>query len=598
MNEINQRLEKLREVMRREHLSAFIFPSTDAHQSEYVADHWQGRAWISGFNGSAGTAVVTMRSAALWTDSRYFIAAEEQLRGTEFQLMKLKVEGTPTISDWIASELSQNEDECREVGLDGMVNSYNDTMALISDLRKAGGITVRTNFDPLEQIWMNRPAIPENPVEIQSLNFAGETVDDKIQRIRKALREHHADGILVSALDDIAWTLNLRGTDVHCNPVFVSYLLISSDQVSLFVNPKKISSEVKAYLDEHGISLFDYNQVEEGLESYADYNILLDGDETSFCLWKSVKCQKIIAAKSPIPVMKAVKNATEIEGYHRAMLRDGVAMVKFLKWLKPAVEAGGQTEMSIDKKLTSLRAEQNLFRDISFDTIAGYQAHGAIVHYEATPETDAPLLPEGLILIDSGAQYQDGTTDITRTIALGPVTEEMKHIYTLVLKGHIQLELAKFPDGASGTQIDALSRECMWREGYNFLHGTGHGVGSYLNVHEGPHQIRMEWKPTPLRAGMTVTDEPGLYLKGKFGVRIENTLLIKDFVETTFGKFLQMESLTLCPIDTAPIDVDMLLFEEVEWLNAYHREVFEKLSPYLEDEEVGWLAEATKPLVK
>lgn len=598
MNEINQRLEKLREVMRREHLSAFIFPSTDAHQSEYVADHWQGRAWISGFNGSAGTAVVTMRSAALWTDSRYFIAAEEQLRGTEFQLMKLKVEGTPTISDWIASELSQNEDECREVGLDGMVNSYNDTMALISDLRKAGGITVRTNFDPLEQIWMNRPAIPETPVEIQSLNFAGETVDDKIQRIRKALREHHADGILVSALDDIAWTLNLRGTDVHCNPVFVSYLLISSDQVSLFVNPKKISSEVKAYLDEHGISLFDYNQVEEGLESYADYNILLDGDETSFCLWKSVKCQEIIAAKSPIPVMKAVKNATEIEGYHRAMLRDGVAMVKFLKWLKPAVEAGGQTEMSIDKKLTSLRAEQNLFRDISFDTIAGYQAHGAIVHYEATPETDAPLLPEGLILIDSGAQYQDGTTDITRTIALGPVTEEMKHVYTLVLKGHIQLELAKFPDGASGTQIDALSRECMWREGYNFLHGTGHGVGSYLNVHEGPHQIRMEWKPTPLRAGMTVTDEPGLYLKGKFGVRIENTLLIKDFVETTFGKFLQMESLTLCPIDTAPIDVDMLLLEEVEWLNAYHREVFEKLSPYLEDEEVGWLAEATKPLVK
>lgn len=598
MNEINQRLEKLREVMRREHLSAFIFPSTDAHQSEYVADHWQGRAWISGFNGSAGTAVVTMRSAALWTDSRYFIAAEEQLRDTEFQLMKLKVEGTPTISDWIASELSQNEDECREVGLDGMVNSYNDTMALISDLRKAGGITVRTNFDPLEQIWMNRPAIPENPVEIQSLNFAGETVDDKIQRIRKALREHHADGILVSALDDIAWTLNLRGTDVHCNPVFVSYLLISSDQVSLFVNPKKISSEVKAYLDEHGISLFDYNQVEEGLESYADYNILLDGDETSFCLWKSVRCQEIIAAKSPIPVMKAVKNATEIEGYHRAMLRDGVAMVKFLKWLKPAVEAGGQTEMSIDKKLTSLRAEQNLFRDISFDTIAGYQAHGAIVHYEATPETDAPLLPEGLILIDSGAQYQDGTTDITRTIALGPVTEEMKHIYTLVLKGHIQLELAKFPDGASGTQIDALSRECMWREGYNFLHGTGHGVGSYLNVHEGPHQIRMEWKPTPLRAGMTVTDEPGLYLKGKFGVRIENTLLIKDFVETTFGKFLQMESLTLCPIDTAPIDVDMLLLEEVEWLNAYHREVFEKLSPYLEDEEVGWLAEATKPLVK
>lgn len=598
MNEINQRLENLREVMRREHLSAFIFPSTDAHQSEYVADHWQGRAWISGFNGSAGTAVVTLHSAALWTDSRYFIAAAEQLEGTEFQLMKLKIAGTPTVSDWLAGELSRHEDEFREVGLDGMVNSYNETVALISDLRKAGGITVRTNFDPLAQIWTDRPAIPENPVEIHPLQFAGETVGEKITRIRKALRNQHADGILVSALDDIAWTLNLRGTDVHCNPVFVSYLLISTDRVLLFVNPKKISSEVKAYLDENGISLMDYSQVEEGLRAYAEYNILLDGDETSYGLWKCVKCQEIIAAKSPIPVMKAVKNAAEIEGYHQAMLRDGVAMVKFLKWLKPAVEAGGQTEISIDKKLTSLRAEQKLFRDISFDTIAGYQAHGAIVHYEATPETDVPLKPEGLILIDSGAQYQDGTTDITRTIALGPVTEEMKHVYTLVLKGHIQLELAKFPDGASGTQIDALARECMWREGYNFLHGTGHGVGSYLNVHEGPHQIRMEWKPTPLRAGMTVTDEPGLYLEGRFGVRIENTLLIKEDVETAFGKFLQMESLTLCPIDTVPIDVSMLLPEEVEWLDGYHREVFERLAPYLEQEEIEWLAEATRPLIK
>lgn len=596
MNEINQRLEKLREVMQREHLSAFIFPSTDAHQSEYVADHWQGRAWISGFNGSAGTAVVTMRSAALWTDSRYFLAAEEQLRGTEFQLMKLKVEGTPAISAWLASELSQNGDECRDVGLDGRVNSYHETVALISDLRKAGGIAVRTNFDPLDQIWPDRPAIPENSVEIHPIDFAGETVDSKIDRIRKALRELHADGIFVSALDDIAWTLNLRGTDVHCNPVFVSYLLISTDKVSLFVNPKKISAEVKAYLSENGVSLYGYCQVEEGLQAYAEYNILLDGDETSYSLWKRVKCQEIIAAKSPIPKMKAVKNAVEIEGYRRAMLRDGVAMVKFLKWLKPAVEAGGQTEISIDKKLTDLRAEQQLFRDISFDTIAGYQAHGAIVHYEATPETDVPLKPEGLILIDSGAQYHDGTTDITRTIALGPVTEEMKHVYTLVLKGHIQLELAKFPDGASGTQIDALARECMWREGYNFLHGTGHGVGSYLNVHEGPHQVRMEWKPTPLRAGMTVTDEPGLYLEGKFGVRIENTLLIKDYIHTNFGKFLQMESLTLCPIDTTPIDVTMLLPEEIEWLNGYHSDVYAQLSPFLEGEDLEWLADATKPI--
>ena len=594
MNNINQRLASLREVMKREHLAAFIFPSTDAHQSEYVADHWLGRAWISGFNGSAGTAVVTMTSAALWTDSRYFLSAEERLHGTEFQLMKLRIPGTPSIAEWLGKELADVASP--EVGLDGWVNSYAATSSLISDLRKAGGITVRTNLDPLAEIWKDRPSIPENPVEIQPLEYAGEDATSKIQRIRKALRTYHADGILVSALDDIAWTLNLRGTDVHCNPVFVSYLLIASDKVSLFVDEAKVSAEVRAYLEAHGVSLYNYNKVEDGLKEYSEYNILLDANETNYYLWKTVRCQEIVSHTSPIPAMKAVKSEAEIACYRRAMLRDGVAMVKFLKWLVPAVEAGGQTEISIDRKLTSLRAEQDLFRDISFDTIAGYQAHGAIVHYEASPETDAPLKPEGLLLLDSGAQYQDGTTDITRTIALGPVTEEMKHIYTLVLKGHIQLELAKFPDGASGTQLDALARECMWREGLNFLHGTGHGVGSYLNVHEGPHQVRMEYMPAPLRAGMTVTDEPGLYLAGKFGVRIENTLLIKDYMESDFGKFLQMESLTLCPIDTAPIDVDMLLPEELNWLNSYHAEVYAKLAPYLDEEEQIWLKNATKPI--
>lgn len=594
MNEIELRLARLRELMKREHLSAFIFPSTDAHQSEYVADHWRGREWISGFNGSAGTAVVTMKSAALWTDSRYFLAAEEQLEDTEYQLMRLKMEGTPTITEWLGKELQDVQSP--EVGLDGMANSYNYVKDLSYSLRKLGGITLRTNLDPLEQIWENRPSLPANPVEIQPLEYAGETLASKVVRIRKSLRELHADGMLVSALDDIAWTLNLRGTDVHCNPVFVSYLLIESDKVSLFVDDNKLSPEVKQYLQDNQVSLYNYNKVEKCLESYSEYNILLDGDETSYYLWKTVKCQEIVAAASPIPAMKAVKNEAEIEGYRSAMLKDGVAMVKFLKWLKPAVEAGGQTEISIDEKLTSLRAEQKLFRDISFDTIAGYAQHGAIVHYEATPETDVVLKPEGLILIDSGAQYQDGTTDITRTIALGAVSEEMKHIYTLVLKAHIQLELVKFPDGASGTQLDAVGRECMWREGYNFLHGTGHGVGSYLCVHEGPHQIRMEWMPTPLRAGMTLTDEPGLYLAGKFGVRIENTVLISDYMSTEFGKFLQIEPLTLCPIDTTPIDVDMLLPEEIDWLNAYHHSVYEKLSPFLDEEEKIWLENATKPI--
>lgn len=594
MNMINQRLESLREVMKREHLAAFIFPSTDAHQSEYVADHWMGRAWISGFDGSAGTAVVTMHSAALWTDSRYFLAAEEQLQGTEFQLMKLKIPGTPSIAEWLGKELMDVDSP--EVGLDGWVNSYSSTCGLIADLRKAGGITVRTNFDPLEEIWKDRPSIPLKPVEIQPMEYAGEDISSKIVRIRKALRAQHADGMLVSALDDIAWTLNLRGTDVHCVPVFVSYLLIASDKVSLFVDETKISSEVRAYLESNGVSIYKYNKVEEGLKAYSEYNILLDGNETSYYLWKAVRCQEIVHASSPIPAMKAVKNDAEIAGYRRAMLKDGVAMVKFLKWLLPAVEAGGETEISIDKKLTALRAEQKLFRDISFDTIAGYQAHGAIVHYEATPETDIPLKPEGLLLLDSGAQYQDGTTDITRTIALGPITEEMKHIYTLVLKAHIQLELAKFPDGASGTQLDALGRECMWREGFNFLHGTGHGVGSYLSVHEGPHQIRMEYMPTPLRAGMTLTDEPGLYLAGKFGVRIENTVLLSDYMKTEFGKFLQIEPLTLCPIDTAPIDLTMLMPEELAWLNEYHAKVYAELAPYLDEEEKKWLENATKAI--
>jgi len=594
MNMINQRLESLREVMKREHLAAFIFPSTDAHQSEYVADHWMGRAWISGFDGSAGTAVVTMHSAALWTDSRYFLAAEEQLKGTEFQLMKLKIPGTLSIAEWLGKELQDVDSP--EVGLDGWVNSYSSTSGLIADLRKAGGITVRTNFDPLEEIWKDRPSIPLKPVEIQPMEFAGEDVSSKIKRIRLALRAQHADGMLVSALDDIAWTLNLRGTDVHCVPVFVSYLLIASDKVSLFVDVAKVSSEIRAYLESNGVSIYKYNKVEEGLKAYSEYNILLDGNETSYYLWKAVRCQEIVQASSPIPAMKAVKNESEIAGYRSAMLKDGVAMVKFLKWLLPAVEAGGETEISIDKKLTALRAEQKLFRDISFDTIAGYQAHGAIVHYEATPETDIPLKPEGLLLLDSGAQYQDGTTDITRTIALGPITEEMKHIYTLVLKAHIQLELAKFPDGASGTQLDALGREYMWREGFNFLHGTGHGVGSYLSVHEGPHQIRMEYMPTPLRAGMTLTDEPGLYLAGKFGVRIENTVLLSDYMKTEFGKFLQIEPLTLCPIDTAPIDLAMLMPEELAWLNEYHAKVYAELAPYLDEEEKKWLENATKAI--
>ena len=591
---VNQRLQDLREVMQREHLAAFIFPSTDPHQSEYVADHWKGREFISGFNGSAGTAVVTMNSAALWTDSRYFLAAEEQLKGTEYQLMKLKIEGTPTIAEWIGKECGPGA----EVAIDGTCSSASEVKELIADLRKQGGITIRTNLDPLGLIWKDRPAIPDNLVEIYPMEYAGEATHDKIARIRKALRERHADGMLMAALDDIAWTLNLRGSDVHCNPVFVSYLLIAPNDVTIYINKVKLSPQMEAYLKAEGVGVAPYEDIRKALKDYFAYNILLDPNEVNYTLYKSVS-REIVEEESPVKRMKTVKNEREIAGFRSAMLKDGIAMAKLLYWLSGysgKSSVSGLTELSVSAKVEALRSEQPLYRDISFDTIAAYQAHGAIVHYEPTPETDIPLKPEGFLLLDSGAQYLDGTTDITRTIPLGPLTVEQKHIYTLVLKGHIQIELCKFPSGTSGTQLDVLARQALWREGLNYLHGTGHGVGTYLNVHEGPHQIRMEWKPAPLVAGMTVTDEPGIYLAGKFGVRIENTLLVTPYKETEFGKFLQFDSLTLCPIDKAPILTDLLTQEELDWLNAYHQRVFDTLSPHLNQEEADWLREACAPI--
>lgn len=588
---IQERLTVLRQVMKEQGIHAFIFPSSDPHNSEYVAEHWKGREWISGFNGSAGTAVVTLKHAALWTDSRYFIAAAEQLAGTEYLLMKDRLPDTPSISEWVAQELSDYESPV--VGVDGTVNTYAYLCELINELNIA---TFVTNLDPLATVWKDRPSIPNGKIVLHPLEYAGESTTSKINRIREYLQAHHADGLLITALDEIAWTLNLRGKDVHCNPVFVSYLLISQDSVTFFVNEEKLPDDVRNYLLDEAVSVEPYEAVLDKVKGYKGRRLLMDPTSVNYNLVTAVDKTKRILGVSPIPMMKAVKNKTEQDGFRAAMLRDGIAMVKFLAWLKPAVEAGGQTEITLDEHLTALRAEQPLFKGISFDTIVGYEAHGAIVHYEATPETDIPVKPYGLVLIDSGAQYQDGTTDITRTIALGSLTEEQRRVYTLVLKGHIQLDMCRFPDGACGSQIDAIARESMWREGYNYMHGTGHGVGSYLNVHEGPHQIRMEWKPAPLHAGMTVTDEPGLYLEGKFGVRIENTLLIVPAETTPFGKFLKFETLTLAPIDTTPIIQDMLTPEELTWLNNYHHRVYETLSPYLEKNEKKWLEEATRPL--
>lgn len=586
---INDRIKALREVMRTEHIDAFIFPSTDPHNGEYVPDHWKNREFISGFDGSAGTAVVTLSEAALWTDSRYFIAAAAQLEGTEYRLMKEKMPETPTIVEWLKRKLSASGGTC--VGVDGMVMANSEVEELIFEMRKCG-ITVRTNFDPLSVIWHDRPEIPLNPIEIHPLEYAGESVSSKLCRIREMMRRARAEWHLVTMLDDIAWTLNLRGTDVHCTPVFVAYLLIGFDSATLFVDARKLTPQVLAYLKENGIKVREYGEVKGALDEY----VLADPATTCYTLFHSIKANAI-PLSSPIPAMKCMKNDVEVQGYRTAMLKDGVAMVKFLRWLCPAVARGGQTELSVDAKLTALRAEQQGFKGLSFDTIAAYEAHGAIVHYEATAASDVPLAPKGFLLLDSGAQYLDGTTDITRTIPLGPLTEEQRHIYTMVLKGHIDLAMAKFPEGASGTQIDMLARQYMWQEGFNFLHGTGHGVGSYLSVHEGPHQIRMEYKPQPLHPNMTVTNEPGLYLEGKFGVRIENTMLVTPYMRTDFGSFLQLEPLTLCPIATSPIILDEMKPEQIAYLNAYHAMVRERLLPLLDDEQDrDWLVQNTAPI--
>ena len=585
-------MEKLRAFLREHQLDAYIFPSTDPHCGEYIPDHWMTREWISGFNGSAGTAVVTLQDAALWTDSRYFLAASEQLEGTPFQLMKLKIPGTPSIAEWLGQVLPKNS----IVGMDGWVNTIADIRGMKEEL-EFQGLKLELGNDPAKQLWEDRPALPDDQIEIHPLKFAGETTTSKLSRLRKELLALHAEGTIVSQLDEIAWLCNLRGKDVHCNPVFVSYMIVTQQNATLYISPKKVTEEVKAYLKEENILLKEYEEILDDLKLYPQPSLMIDPSTSNWELIAHLpEACHLVEHSSIIAPMKAIKNETEIQGYRNAMLRDGIAMVKFLHWLETALRTGQETELSVDKKLTSLRAQQPLYRDISFDTIAGYGPHGAIVHYEATSETDIPLKPHGLLLLDSGAQYQDGTTDITRTIALGPLSEQEKIDYTLVLRGHIRLAMCKFPAGSSGTQIDACARYAMWQEGVNFLHGTGHGVGSYLNVHEGPHQIRMNYMPAPLCANMTVTDEPGIYRAGSHGVRIENTMLITPYLNNEFGEFLQLEALTLCPIDKTPIVRERMQTDEIQYLNEYHQRVYRELAPHLNDEEKAWLKKACAPL--
>ena len=586
---ISERLNDLRQIMRREGISAFITPSTDPHSGEYVPDRWKSREWISGFNGSAGTAVVTLDKAALWTDSRYFIAANEQLAGTDFVLMKEKIEGTPTQAEWLGMVLVPNS----VVAVDGWVNTAESVEALRAEL-EIYGLNLRTDIDPYDEIWKDRPSVPTGKAFIQKMEFAGESASSKISRLRKELK---GNAILASMLDEVAWMLNLRGNDVLYTPFLVSYLLVTPEKATLYIKKEKLTDEVEKYLADEGVEIRPYEAIAEDIAT-CSFPIVVNPSSTNFAVYSAIK--KPVCQTSPIAFMLMIKNETEIKGYRSAMEKDGVAMVKWMKWALENIPKGKETELSLAAKLEAFRAEQEHFMGLSFESIMGYGAHGAIVHYEPTPESDVPVKPEGLLLIDSGGQYLDGTTDITRTLPLGNLTEEMRRDYTLVLKGWIRLGSAVFPKGTCGTQLDVLAREAMWKRGINYLHGTGHGVGSFMSVHENCalYQIRMQWKPTHLLPGMTVTDEPGIYIEGSHGVRHENTMLVVESgVETiTFGPYYKFEHLTLCPILTSAIDVEMLEKEEIEWFNNYQETVYNRLSPRLDEEHRLWLKEMTKPI--
>jgi len=589
---INDRIQDLRALFNQEGIQAFIIPSTDPHLSEYVAPHWKSREWISGFTGSAGTVVITTSQAGLWTDSRYFLQAAQQLEGTEIKLYKEMLPETPSISAFLSTQLTPGD----AVGIDGKMFSAEAVERMQAELQKCQ-IEIKSISDPLDKLWTDRPPMPEAPAFIYEIQYAGKSSIEKIAIIRKELKKCNAKALFLSALDEIAWTLNLRGNDVHCNPVLVSYLLIEENETHYFIQPQKITAEVATYMQETGVNLHAYEEAETYLSQISVESLLLNPAKTNYAMYSAVNPDcRIIHGASPVTLLKAIRNEQEIAGIHAAMQRDGVALVKFLKWLETSVSTGKETEISVDKKLHEFRAEQDLYMGESFDTIAGYKEHGAIVHYEATPETDVQLKPEGFLLLDSGAQYLDGTTDITRTIALGKLTEEEKTDYTLILKGHIALAMAVFPAGTRGAQLDVLARMPIWQRRMNFLHGTGHGVGHFLNVHEGPQSIRMNENPVTLQLGMLTSNEPGVYKAGSHGIRTENLVLVVPAGEGIFGNYLQFETVTLCPICKKGIIKELLTSEEINWLNQYHQTVYEKLSPGLNKEEQAWLKEATNQL--
>ncbi len=592
-NIIHQRLVTLRKYLEEKELHAFIIPSTDPHLSEYPASHWESRVWISGFTGSAGTVVVTRDKAGLWTDSRYFLQAAKELDRSGIDLFKEGLPGTPTIEEWLISELEKGN----TVGIDGNVYAAQDAFRLTQKLNSRG-LHLISDYDPFSSIWHDRPEIPENPIFELPLKYSGVSASDKIKMVCEAVEKEGADSLLVASLDTVAWLFNIRGNDVKCNPVAVCYAYISKKETVLFINPKKLTDDVAKYLKSEGITIAEYEKTYDYVSSLpAHTTICLQGNKVSFALYNKIpKTCRVVDTQSPADMMKACKNTTEQQGFRNAMERDGVALVKFLMWFEKAVPAGEVEESTIVEKLVEYRSQQDLYVGESFDTIAGYGPNGAIVHYHVTPESSAKVKPEGFQLIDSGAQYFDGTTDITRTVAVGPLTEQMKKDYTMVLKGHIGIATCIYPEGTRGSQIDILARKALWDNGLNYLHGTGHGIGSFLNVHEGPQNIRMNENPTTLQLGMVTSNEPGLYRANQYGIRIENLVLTKEETVTEFGAFYSFETLTLCPIDITPVVKEMLTEKEISWLNNYHQYVYDRLAPNLSAEEKEWLRAKTNAI--
>ena len=583
---MNNNLELLRELMRDKGVDAVIIPGTDPHQSEYVSDYWKFRDWVSGFTGSNGTAVVTLNKASMWTDSRYFLQAEIELEGSDFELQHVEYRGElEMIMQWLAGQMSEDD----TLAIDGRLFTLMETNRL-EQMCGENGFLLATDFYPADTIWRNRPSMPQGEAFVHSEDYAGESVQSKLSRTMEQVEKMGADSILITALDDIAWLLNLRGSDIDFTPVVIAFLYLSDKDCVVFLDTNKVTREVKDHLNQYKVRIKDYNDIYKFLEKRNVSNtILLDPNKVSDTLGQALMCDKVYGT-SPVEALKAIKNETQITGFRHAMERDGAALVRLFMWIEQNAATGTINELDVWEKGKEERAKSDLYRDDSFEMIAGYREHGAIVHYTASAQSASTLQGEGLLLVDSGAQYLDGTTDITRTITLGNPTEQERHDFTLVLKGHLALSRAKFPVGTTGVQLDALARMPLWQEAMKYDHGTGHGIGHFLGCHEGPHSINGRLNPVALQPGMVTSNEPGIYKEGEYGIRTENILLVVEGKKTEkFGNFLEFETLTLFPYDTRLIDLSMLTPEEIQQVNDYHRMVLDRLTPYLNEQETAWL---------